>query len=492
VNAILRHYALRLFATAFLGTLLCLVLLPRLQWLMGGSWVTLPVASVLVGCFFLLGWLMNRLGLSLIHRQVTESAVWERAGMAAEAEGAFERIKSLFDSFWLSAAARQQHAAWVTMRLARFYLTQARPDQEGLAMVMSHLRLHPGDEAVAKGWLEAMLHRETATAEEQETAARISEVLVDHDAVQRLLMQFFLTHRRVDFEAMQTYRRIWHCPGELPSPMIRTLARVLLSEAFIDDWALQVYLKAYGLGETDCLEGIAAGLQFLRPHVDNGSDLAMAREIIAQLDESRQRELIRKFSPPREDAAKSTEKVGSKPLAAAGRGLVALGLSLKTALKNGLRWSCDTARPIPRNALVLWRQSPKLRRAAPAVTMVTVLGIMIASGWQGTKTAPSSIPAPAPATARKPISAPLPTPVADPFTIQVAAYLKAEDAQRFVDQLKRNQIEAFSSKAVSANRTWYQVKVSHFATKGEAVKYGEMIKAKGLIDDFYVANYSNN
>jgi septal ring-binding cell division protein DamX len=78
----------------------------------------------------------------------------------------------------------------------------------------------------------------------------------------------------------------------------------------------------------------------------------------------------------------------------------------------------------------------------------------------------------------------------DPFTIQVAAYLKSEDARRFVDQLTAKGLEAFWTTAASADRTWYQVKVSHFATKEAARSFGLDLKSKGLIDDFYVANYS--
>jgi cell division septation protein DedD len=77
----------------------------------------------------------------------------------------------------------------------------------------------------------------------------------------------------------------------------------------------------------------------------------------------------------------------------------------------------------------------------------------------------------------------------DPFTIQVAAYLKSQDAQRYVDMLKSKGLDAFWTKAASAKRTWYQVKVSHFATKESARRYGRELKSKGLIDDFYVANY---
>jgi cell division protein FtsN len=79
--------------------------------------------------------------------------------------------------------------------------------------------------------------------------------------------------------------------------------------------------------------------------------------------------------------------------------------------------------------------------------------------------------------------------VTDPFTIQVAAYLKSEHAHRYVAQLKKNGLDAYWTLAVSANKKWYQVRISHFADKQSARQYGESLKAKGIIEDFYVANY---
>lgn len=509
-----------------MGTLICLALLPYWQRIAGVNWVVLPTVLILSGCFLLIGWGMNHLGLRLIRRQVAEAAVWERAAMTAEAKGAFEQVKALFDSFWLSAPARQRNTAWIAMRLARFHLTQSRLTQEGLATVMAYLRLHPGDQAVATGWLETALRRETHTGEEQELAAVVSDALADNNGVQRLLMQFFLSHRRVDFEAMQTYRRLWRSAGELPEAMIRDLARALLGEAYIDDWALQVYLKAHYMGEHDCLEGIAAGLHCLRPNVDNRDDLALAREIVSGLDETQRLSLRRKFAPPRvipsarEEEARDLPRGAAQRMAAdrmmgAGRGIASVLVSTWQLLMECLRKILGVAKAMhravsalwrhspevrraastlwqqspkfSRAASTLWRQSPQVRRATAVAVLVAIGGILAFAGWRWWGHASQPQPAVITATTDEIRTASPPT--TDPFTIQVAAYLQPEDAQRFVDRLKRNQIEAFWSKAVSAKRIWYQVKVSHFATKDEAVRYGEMLKTKGLIDDFYVANY---
>ena len=80
--------------------------------------------------------------------------------------------------------------------------------------------------------------------------------------------------------------------------------------------------------------------------------------------------------------------------------------------------------------------------------------------------------------------------VTDPFTLQVAAYLKPEHAQRYVALLRKHKLDAYWTEAKGKKKKWYQVRVSHFATKKSAIAYGESLKNQGLIDDFYVANYS--
>ena len=95
---------------------------------------------------------------------------------------------------------------------------------------------------------------------------------------------------------------------------------------------------------------------------------------------------------------------------------------------------------------------------------------------------PGTTPPPPP----EPAAAP---PVTDPFTIQVAAYLKAEDAKQYAAKLKDKGLDAYWTEAVGAKRSWYQVRIDHFATKTAARKFGQDLKAKGLINDFYVANY---
>ena len=538
MNAFFRHMAVRLWATILIGGLICMALLPAWQGALGLASIHLPVVVVFTLCFLALGWMMNRIGLVQVRRQVSEATVWERAGMSMEAENAFERAKAVYDGFWLSPVQRRRCADWLSKRLARFYLAQATLGRKDHAMVLSYLGAHPDDDTVALAWLEAALNRERHSPQEQEIAARVGDALEANDQVQRLLMQFYLMDRRVDFEALQAYRRVWHQSGRLPESSILALAQVLLQESVINDWALQVYLRGYSLGDPHCLEGIAAGERLLAPNTDNRYDLAAAREIVSVLDENQRRKLIRPFEsqvPAQEKLKKykpapeiSVEPAFEAPapadqekfelgrwleeedeteppapvrpkkemalaLAKAvwghSKALAAMvqryGLALTRLGWRGSVWTYKAMQPVLKNGINTWQQSAPLRRGTAYAAAGGMLLMLAIVGWRSISGPPEPLEP-----TMTPVTEATPAPVTDPFTIQVAAYLKPEDAQRFVDRLKQQKIDAFWTKATSANRTWYQVKVSHFPTRDDARNYGQQLRSKGVIDDFYVSNYS--
>jgi hypothetical protein len=132
-----------------------------------------------------------------------------------------------------------------------------------------------------------------------------------------------------------------------------------------------------------------------------------------------------------------------------------------------------------------WLAALPVRQALPAMAIVLIIALVAVAGW-GLYHRPASNPPPQTrhAVAQEPV-------ITDPFTIQVAAYLQRDDAQKVVDQLIQAGLDAFWTHAASAHRSWYQVKVSHFASREAAQAYGRGLKSKGLIDDFYVANYEH-
>lgn len=474
MNADFRHLTVRLWITAVVAGLICLAMLPWWQRTMGVQWLAVPVAAMLTLCFVACGWLMNQLGLWFVGRHVREAGVWEQAGMLRDAEAAFEQAAALFDSFWLSPLQRRRRTRWVTGLLARFYLAQPRLVTRARAMVRDYLQMYPDDQRVAQSWLEHLLARLNALPEDHAVAAGVAEALAGNAPVQMLLMQLFLSSERTDFEALQTYRRVWEQSPGLPDELLTTLAKLLLKESRLSDWALQVYLKAYEAGVADCLSGIAASERWLQPNALNRADLLQAEAVLAPLDADQRRSLTQSFRPPEPRPEPELQPGAAESVIARRERTAAL-------LSNAGRFA-NTLRDLVRQGALHWRNLPALRRAITAGLVLTLAVMLLVTWWPSSGQQQSGgVPA---ADKIEPKPA-----IHDPFTIQVGAYLKETDARNFVNQLQTKGLDAFWTKATSASRQWYQVKVSHFKSKEQARQYGEQLKAQGLIDDFYVANY---
>ncbi len=86
---ILKHIAIRIWATILLGGLASLWVLPAFQSYTGFEWAILPVSIILLLVFMGVGWAFNRLGENLVGRLIREATAWERDSMHPEAEKAF-------------------------------------------------------------------------------------------------------------------------------------------------------------------------------------------------------------------------------------------------------------------------------------------------------------------------------------------------------------------------------------------------------------------
>lgn len=473
MNPLLKHLTVRLWLTAFLGAAVCLVLLPWWQRFFDLNWLPLPAAMILLITFIIIGWVLNRLGNAFIHRHVKEAAVWERAGMMEEAEKALQHSVAYFDSFWLSPMLRQQRTSWMMATLARFYLSQTVRNPHARTMVADYLCRHPQDDTVAEGWLEQLLNRETHAQKEYEAAARIGEALIDHPRIQQLLMQFHLANDRTDFDAMQNYQNVWQLQQPLPREMEHDLARLLINEGVLSQWALAVYLRAHESGDQGALDGIAAAMRWLHPTIENRRDLARAKALVAEMAPERIDRLAKRFKPEVSDTPNSGRGIKrTSPL------VVRAKTQSRAVAASGMAW-INTLRTRGQALGRKWKGYKLSRSAAIGGTSAILVVLFFAVGMKTGRDDQTAQPAPIEKT----------VPIVQPFTIQVAAYVHAADAQRFVDRLKQQGLDAFSTKATSAQRTWYQVKVAHFETKEQARQYGQEMKTKGIIDDFYVANY---
>ena len=155
--SLLRHISFRLWSAVFLGGLLSLLVLPTVQFRLGLNWNLLPVTAILLSIFLATGWVLNRWALSTVDRLVAEAGTFERDGMFPEAEDAFLRAVSVFDSFLISPSVRSKTSGALGARMARFYLARIGRNEESEAFLIAYLRQHPEDEEVAEHWLPARI-----------------------------------------------------------------------------------------------------------------------------------------------------------------------------------------------------------------------------------------------------------------------------------------------------------------------------------------------
>jgi hypothetical protein len=479
--SLFRHLAARIWFSLLLGGLASLWILPAIQSRIGLEWTLLPAAAIIGLVFLGIGWVLNHWGMNGAKRLIGEAGTFERDGMHPEAEEAFQNAARVLDSFLVSPLARRKQSADLAARMARFYLARAQKSLDSEEFLVSYLHSHPEDEEVAENWLNQIETRGGLREEHQELAFRLGSTQPQNKKIQFALARFYLLLERTDFQALQTYRRVFEEKDHLPPEFVEGLARLFLRERRADEWALRIYLEAVERNSerSELLNGIAACVRLTVPTEWNKSLLKSALSYLQGLDEVDLEVMGTGFKPPAPEPTPPKRqfkmKIGSflHPMQrAAVKGFVygAAALILITIGR-------------VRSLIHLIRHSRKIRRATAggvltvlaagvALLMINTMGhLMKTDKTASEKTEPAAMV------------------VTDPFTIQVAAYLKPEYAYSYVAQLKEQGFEAYWSEAISADKKWYQVRVSHFPDKQSAIEYGESLKTKGIIEDFYVANY---
>jgi hypothetical protein len=477
----LKHIAVRIWLTAILGGLASLWLMPFFQANIGLQWAPLPAALIILVAFLLIGWGSNHWGVGTVERLIREAGVFERDGMAAEAENKFRHALAVFDSFLISPAVRKQKVQALMARVARFYLARAAKSYDSEAFLQSYLQSNPQDEEVAENWIEQLESRGGLKEAHQELTYLIGSAQPNNRIIQAALARFYLLMERTDFPALQTYRRVYIFGERLPPGFTENLARLFLREKRADEWSLEIYLKA--LGENDLraeiLRGIAACVRWVVPTERNKSLLQKAYRCLEGIDAAELEKMCAGFKPPvPPDVKKAIEYPDRKKPSF----LSAAAAVLQTVYEDVSALPVWTLRQI--HSAGLWAmQTKKARRVLTGLVFaglaagLIVLVINTVGHLVKTET---------------PVAQQIekaPEQVMDPFTLQVAAYLEPAYAKSYVEELKKQGLDAYWREAISANKKWYQVRVSHFADKKSARDFGESLKARGIIDDYYVANF---
>lgn len=478
----LKHTAFKIWTAAAVSGPLSLWLLSRLNDA-GGAVVPLAVLAALMALGYVgSGWLASQAALRLIPSLLHEAGLWERRGDINRAEAFYKKVLALYDSFLVSPAARRKGMPSLVTRMARMYAAQAENQEDAARFMEGYLSAYPADRDIAETWLRIREYEGALTPSQQELASRIGESHPEDATLQMSLARLYLREKRTDFPALQTYRRAMADPRSATAILASDVGQLFLDEGRSDEWALPVYLEAARRQTPpEVLRcGLAACLRWIPPSERNAHWLAEARTVLGDPGEETLIRMSSGFVPP--SGSYPLHEAPPRPLveagqAAAGRWGGAVQTTLQQLNQSGHRlW---------RKGIELLRRSPRLRQGL-TWSLITGLGVVAAIflihtiGYL-TPSQPPQAPPETPQQAEKPPPPPM------PYTLQVAAYLKPEHAERYLKTLRAQGIDAYLTQAHGNDKTWYQVRIAHFPDKATALAHGSDLKSRGLIEDFYVA-----
>jgi hypothetical protein len=477
---LLKNFSVRLWLTLLGGGLISLWALPWLQPRIGLDWSLIPAALIMMAIFSGIGWCFNLYGSDRVSRCVREAESWERDGLFAEAEKAFQRAVDVLDSFLISPGRKHRPARRLAARMARFYISRLDRPPSAETFILSYLEMFPQDEEVAEQWIHQLEQRGGMKEEYQEILQRIGAAHARNRTIQFSLARFYLLLERTDYPALQVYRRLFDGKKRLPPAMVDPLARLFAADRRADEWALAVYLDVLKRHphRKDMLNGLAACLRLMTETERNRPLLVRTRELLKGYAPRDLEVMSDGFRLPA-----ATEPYGVSLPVASSRLRNLKWSDIGRGAADALRSARSAAGHFLGVPLSLLHRSRRARQVLVGVFsgLLLVLGI-----WLGFNTFSHLFEPQSPETFEKLPAAEV---VTDPFTLQVAAYLKAAYAKSYVQELTSKGLDAYWTEVDSGGKRWYQVRISHFPDKQSARELGKSLKAQGIIEDYYVANY---
>ncbi|MBW1764032.1 MAG: SPOR domain-containing protein [Deltaproteobacteria bacterium] len=477
---IIRNLIFRFWISLITGGLIALWALPLFSSHVSLGWMLLPAMTILFLIFLFTGWLLNLYGTNIVESLISEAAILESAGRHNDAEGIYKKAVAVFDSFILSYLGKKRSSARLVAYMARFYLARAEKKHGSEAFIISYLESHPEDSEAAENWLQQIKNRPVTQKEHQELLFLIGNSQQDNMSIQNTLARLYLSAERSDFPALQTYRRVLKSGGKDAKHIIVNLSTIFRNDGRADEWALEIYLQAYQIidDKSNALKGIAACVHWMTKSDSDNKLLHKAKELLFNINEDQLKKMRQGFNPPIVQTIKkkpsSTFKTGwvfFKMMIRVGAWLYCIAQSVVSSVFYQGTRLIQFAIYSRRSKQVLRWMFTMVLASGIILLVINTVGHLVKTKISSGKNKVDEIV------------------VTDPFTLQVAAYLKPEHAEKYVASLKKNKLDAYWNEAVGGTKKWYQVRVSHFADKASARAYGESLKTRGIIDDFFVANY---
>jgi hypothetical protein len=371
--------------------------------------------------------------------------------------------------------------------------------------VFAYLDRFPENEDAAQIWLQSALEADYLSPKYFELMGKLSKRQPGNSGLQQLIGRIFLSEGRTDFEALQVYRRISEADGVFDSKFLNELAHLLAAEGFADEWTLGIYLKAYplSLDSPRILQGILSCVENISTHEHNRHLLIQAQNLLAKKrlgqDGSDETKGTLQMSQPTkklvpmasqapltlsesDTAITPTQLLTTKVLYKKRRlNQQAAHIQLWHTGKRTIYATMNQSRELFANVSKLIRRGNSFGMFRWVVIGMILSGFIFFTVKRGIIPSENHL-------SEKPTSASLETKV-NPFTIQVAAFMSQNEAEKYIQNLKQHNLDVYMTEARLNDKKWYQIRISHFADPKEAKTFGETLKSKGIIDDYYVARF---
>jgi hypothetical protein len=485
---VLKNMSVRLWISAAAGGLATLGLLALLGSPLKLSFNLTATAVLMALAYLGSGWILNRIASLKLQDCLREATSRERTARVGEAADALHKAVVVFDSFMVSPLLRRRMGRELSGRMARFHIARAVKSPEAEAFIASYLWSYPDDAEVAEFWLEHARPGITANQEHLALVDRLAAAQPENTAVLILIAKSYLARRRTDYSALQVYKNLLREPAPFHGPEVEELADLFLQEARSDEWALEVYLKAHirDSKRVDYLKGLAACLGQI-PHSDRNEPLlASSREALSNIDRNTILQWQASFGQLAAPVSRQEETRAQEP----GQVLLRVARNTLKSLPKGAGAGFRILLSSFDAAANFWKESRNARHAARWTAVILFAVIVVVSAISTFRYISETRETPeetAPAASKpKPQMA-----TSGRYTLQVASFRDRPKAEAFADRLQKLGYAAYCGESrTSEEDVWYYVRISRFEDKQEARKFADDLKSKGIIDDYYIANFT--
>ena len=407
----------------------------------------------------------------IIAALIREGQAWERGGIVNKAAKKYIRAVRIYDSFMLFPFAAAGTTLMLTGTIARFGLTAGQDQDNFRLAACEYLKKSPGDKDLALLWLKRIRKAGPVFQAEQDLLSVLARVHDSDPDLSPLMADLFVELEQRDFTARTLVEKTSQMPG-MADKYADSLAAMADDGADLDS-AFQTEPQ-----DGDFVKG-GPSLGEVYHAQDAGIETAtVSSPVPVRQPRSPARAGLRIQGLTRE--LRLSERLGSlirKSVQMLVRGLSICLIGTARAVTTGCRFLVFQMLRLV--GFIREREQVRfyLKTVVLAFAAAWLFYFMVGTISHLFKPKPPEV-------VKKQVA-----PVATPFTIQVAAYVKQAHADRYVAILKKKGLSDVRVKKVAGGgKTWFVVRISQFETKQGAAEFGRDLKARKIIDDYFVNN----